>query len=303
MRSSRAAALGMLLLLVLLIGLGSVGCENRQRINPFDPANPNTGGTPSLLDARAASNLVSLHWDPEQVAGLRATRIYRRLLGTDEGELLTPALDPMTRTYVDSSARNGIDYEYRLELELSSGARPVTAWDAATPGEVIPWIADSNGGGLSRMTPDGRDQVARVGIGWWSLDLAVDSLESAVWTVDYLGGALYRHAVDGGEMLKVGLTGARAVAVDLDGESIWVGSFDRQRLERRRRDGSLAWAADGVGWVEDLLAVPPNGVWLCSQSGELRLYQNDAVTASYTNVEGPVALAPVSYTHLRAHET
>jgi hypothetical protein len=141
------------------------------------------------------------------------------------------------------------------------------------------------------MTPDGRDQVARVGIGWWSLDLAVDSLESAVWTVDYLGGALYRHAVDGGEMLKVGLTGARAVAVDLDGESIWVGSFDRQRLERRRRDGSLAWAADGVGWVEDLLAVAPNGVWLCSQSGELRLYQNDAVTASYTNVEGPVALA------------
>jgi hypothetical protein len=138
------------------------------------------------------------------------------------------------------------------------------------------------------MTPDGRDSILRIGLGWWTLDLAADTLESAIWSVDYFGGTLYQHALDGREMLRASLTGARAVAVDLDGESIWVGSFDLQRLERRRRDGTVAWAADGVGWVEDLLAVAPNGVWLCSQSGELRLYR---LIASYTNVEWPVALA------------
>jgi len=285
MKPGFASSLSVLLLVCM------IGCESRDRINPFDPGNPNTGGTPSLLDAQAGNGYTTLHWDVGGFEKIQAVRLYRRLYGVAIKPLTPSGLDPSVKFYEDLSAQNGVRYEYRLELELISGGLPVSDWDLATPGTAIPWIADGNGGGLSRLTPDGRDQVRRIGAGLWFLDLAADSVGSAIWSVDYLEGNLYQHAWNGTELLKVRVAGARAVDVDFNGASIWVGSFDQRRLEERDREGELVWADDEAGTIEDLLAVEPRGVWLCNQEGEIRLYRDSAFVTSFGGLERPVALA------------
>jgi hypothetical protein len=173
------------------------GCEKRDRLNPFDPGNPDTGGLPSFIDARAGNHRVALEWDLGEFGGIVATRIQRRVDGQAISNL-TPALNPAIREFLDTSAQNGIAYEYRLEIELISGARQATAWDAATPGDAIPWVVDSDGGGLSRLTPDARDQLTSVGAGRWFLDLAIDTSTATVWSVDFLQGELFQRRPSGG---------------------------------------------------------------------------------------------------------
>jgi hypothetical protein len=151
-------------------------------------------------------------------------------------------------------------------------------------------VADSDGGGLSRLTPDARDRILRVGQGWF-LDLAVDSLDRSLWSVDYLEGTLLHYSLSGAELMRVHVPGARAVAVDLDSSSVWVGSFDLRQLERRRRDGAFIWADSSAGFVEDLLAVEPSGVWLANRDGEIRLYRGNERLVLITELRHPVALA------------
>jgi hypothetical protein len=275
---------------VSLIVWAAAACEERERANPFDPDNPDTRGVPALLDARAGDEIVDLAWDLRAIEGIARNRVQRRFRD-DVVKVLTPeGLDPQVRTYRDLSPENGVRYEYRLELELSGGERVVSAWDSATPGDAIPWVADSDGGGLSRLTPDARDRVLRIGQGW-IVDLAADPLDPGIWSVDYLNGTLLRHSLAGTQLLRVSLPGARAVAVDLDSSGVWVASFDRRLIERRRRDGSFAWSDSSAGYVEDLLAVAPSGVWLANRDGEIHLYRDDRRLVTVTELRHPIALA------------
>jgi hypothetical protein len=266
------------------------GCERRDRANPFDPRNSNTGGVPSLLSTLAGYRQVDVAWDVEDLDGVERVYLYRRLIDGAVTPLTPEGVEPSVHSHRDFSAQNDVDYEYRIELTITGGERAVSAWDAATPGDAVPWVADSDGGGLSRITPDARDRVLRLGRGW-VLDVAVDSLDPGVWCVDYLDGLLLRYGLDGSERLRLSIPGARAVAVDLDSVSVWVGSFDGRRLERRWRDGGAAWSDSTAGFVEDLLAASPSGVWLANRDGELRLVRDDHVLVRITELRHPIALA------------
>ena len=270
-----------------------VGCAERERRNPFDPGNPETEGIPHVLDARAGDQMVSLGWDLGSLKGIRRTRISRRTFGGDAVGLTPNGLDPIIHSFVDSTVLNNVDYEYRMELELPSGTVQPSAWDPATPGGVIPWVADGDGGGLARLTPDGRDLIGRVQDGLSVLDIAADTLEDAFWFVDYFGGGLYQHAADGRLLRQCAVPGARAVAVDPDGSTIWVSSFSEQRLERRLRDGDLVWVdSTTVGHIDDLLATGPGEVWMVNAEGEVRLWRGGSLTVRVSGFQRPVALAP-----------
>jgi hypothetical protein len=279
-----------MLALAMVLAIAA-GCEQRDRSNPFDPGNPDTGGVPPLLDAQAGNGETALYWNLEGFDGLVTTRIQRRW-HENAIKVLTPkGLPPSDRTYLDSSPQNNVLYEYRLEIELVSGDRVYSRWDEATPGDAIPWVADGEGGGLSRLTPDARDRTFSFGGGRWFLDLAIDTLTSTVWAVDFLEGFLFQLAFDGELLRRIPVAGARAVDIDLGGGGVWVGSFDRMRLERRHDNGELAWSDESAGAVEDLLALPAGGVWLCNREGELRLYRNDEPEITKSDLDRPVALA------------
>ncbi len=280
-----------LLALLGLASLISLGCVERDRTNPFDPENPDTKGIPRVLDARAANGEVDLRWDLQGIRDVAAVWLYRRV-GDNPATLLTPRpLDPSSLGYLDRAVANETTYAYRADFEIESGGMRPSAEDLATPGDAIVWVADTDGGGLSRMSPDGRDLLDREEEGLWFLDIAADSSAGSFWSVDYLEGSLFEHAPDGTRRNRFRVVGARAVEVDPDGRSIWVASFSRGILERLNRDGSVAWADSTAERVEDILAIGSGRVWTVSSAGEARLYQTDRLLARITDFVRPVAIA------------
>jgi hypothetical protein len=277
--------------LILLLG----GCESRERANPFDPRNPETHGSPAVLDARAGNHEVILHWDIGAIAGVETADLYRREIPSGPEMRLTPGgIDPASGIFADATARNGVGYEYRLEIGLSTGASRSSAWDAATPGRAIPWVAHADGGGLALLTPDGRDLVRRVDTGRWFLDLAADTSSSTFWAADYLGGSLSRYDADGNRLARFPLDGARAVAVSPDGESVWDASFRDGRIEWRTASGVAMWSEITGSHVEDILADADGGVWTAAWFeggiGEVRFYRDSLMVAKYDDLIRPVAL-------------
>lgn len=271
--------------------LATAGCVDRDRTNPFDPGNPDTGGVPRILDARAGNGTVDLRWDLGEITDVVAIRLYRRA-GTAPPDLLTPTpLHPSIDLFIDRAVTNGTTYSYRCDFEIESGVTQSSAEDPATPGEAIVWVADSDGGGLARLTPDGRDLLGRVEGGLWFLDIAADSVGQSFWAVDYLDGNLFEHAPDGNRRNRFRIAGARAVEVDPDRQSIWVASYSRGILERRWRTGAVAWADSTAELVEDILAVGPGRVWTASSAGDARLYDGNRILTTITDLERPVALA------------
>jgi hypothetical protein len=267
------------------------GCEGRDHSNPFDPSNPDTGGTPPLLSARARNGSVSLAWDTGPLEGIRLLRIYRRE-GDGAPLLLTPeGIDPEVTTLVDSTVINGGDYAYRLELDLDSGARPTSAWDEATPGTAIAWFADSEGGGLGRLTADGRDLLGRIHEGLWYLDLAADPAGGGFWAAEYLEGSLERYRGDGAPVVRVAVPGARAVAVEPGGANVWVGSFTTGGLQRWSATGTVAWSDPDTGPIDALVSPQPGDVWAACATGEVRLYRDDALLFAIPGFQRPVAFA------------
>jgi hypothetical protein len=286
-----ARVAGCLPLLLLL-----AGCEAREHANPFDPRNPDTHGSPAFLDARAGNEEVLLQWDVPGLEGVRTANLYRRDLADSSDTLLTrEGIDLAARSFVDSTVHNGVGYEYRLTLSLTTGVDRSSAWDAATPGPAVPWVADADGGGLMRLTPDGRDLVRRVETGFWFLDLAADSATSTVWSAEYFGGYLFHHDLDGGRLLQSPLDGARAVAVSPDGGDVWVASFRNGRIERRAADGTTAWTEITGSHIEDLLIAGDGGLWsaawLDGGTGEVRLYRADRLARTIGGLGRPVAIA------------
>lgn len=266
-------------------------CEKREHSNPFDPSNPDTGGVPPLLDARAGNGEVSLVWDLEPFEGISRLRIIRRE-GSGEPELITPSGLPLTpQFFKDTGSTNGTLYSYRLDLVLLNGAVQATAWDEATPGAAVPWFADSDGGGLGRMSPDGRDLLGRIGEGGWYLDIVADTIASSFWAAEYLGGSLEQYRSDGTPVMRMAVSGARAVTLEPGRASIWVGSFSEGTLQRWLRNGDLAWTDFSAGPIEALMVTAPGEVWAATANGELRLYRDDVLVSTIGDLLRPVALA------------
>lgn len=272
--------------------LGGGSCQKRDRSNPFDPRNPESHGVPSLLSAQARNRRVDLVWDLGAIEGIERIDILRRTAGGSE-VLVNPAgLEPSVHAYSDDAVENGTTYEYRLDLTLASGGRLATAFDPATPGDAVPWVCDSEGGGLSRLTADARRRLSSYGGGLWFLDVAADSIRRTLWTVEYLGGTIYEFDAGGEKLLEKPLLGARAVTVDSAG--VWAGSFDTGRIERRALDGSLARADTTGGHIEALFAYRTGEVWIALAEGGVQICTEDGNRLRFAHIGGfnrPVAIA------------
>ena len=161
-------------LCLALIAVAGVGCDGRERTNPFDPANPDGGGEPSALDVTAACRRVDLSWDDLEMVDRLGYRVWRSGPSDVESLLTSRPLDPSTVAWTDTSVVNGIPYHYRVEF-LFEGASGFTAPAPARPGPSLPWCADPCGWGLALLTPDARAQRALLQEGRAIYDLAVDA--------------------------------------------------------------------------------------------------------------------------------
>ena len=179
-----AAAATALFLLVTL-----PGCGSRERSNPLDPLNPDTGGKLPGLALRAGQDRVALRWDPLDLQPEPQVRIERHASG-DTAFALLAAVPLLQLSYLDSTAASGIEYVYRTRIVTGSGALGVASVDTAGPGPEVAWVADAGRDRVLALAPDDRSIRLENGPFASPRDVAYDRVDRLVWLADTFDSAL-----------------------------------------------------------------------------------------------------------------
>jgi hypothetical protein len=254
-------------LCLALVALGGFGCDGRERTNPFDPANPNGGGEPAVLDASAACRRVDLGWDDLEMVDRLGYRVWRSGPSDVESLLTSVPLDPLDAAWTDTSAVNGIPYHYRLEF-LFEGASGFTAPAPARPGPGLAWCADPCGWGLSLLTPDARAERALLQEGRAIYDLAVDAAGHRLFAAAPNDpGALIVLATDGaGDAREIPLAGATCVSWSASAGALVAGAFYESRITWLRDAGEvlqeLSTAGSPPRYPEDVTFRDSSCTWI-----------------------------------------
>lgn len=272
----------------------SQACSSRDPSNPFDPNNPATEGTPDLLRAFASDSQVELRWNPDGLRDAVAVRLVRgRGIDPMDIEVLVERQGAGDGSFLDDPVPNDSTYTYGLQV-LAPGEEWIdTEPDLATPGPSEPWIGDATGGGLLRLTPDGRDLRFRAGTARDLLDLQIDP-NGDVWAADYGNGQVVRFSREGEIRSVWDYSGCNTIAIDPLSAEIWVGSFDRQEVIRFDRAGVPQFQFESAGLVEDLSPgfFPEGGIWLAARFSGVTRIVRDQVTSQWQEFQWPVAISP-----------
>jgi DNA-binding beta-propeller fold protein YncE len=261
------------LLLILAGALG--GCSSREHANPFDPANPDTGGRPAGFVALAGNATVSLRWSAASAPGLLGYQVFRKLPADSAYSAISGILPPRTTRFDDFGLLNGVDHAYRLYFVLAQGLGTLPAEDVATPGPVVPWITDFTAGTLIQLTADGRHAAFALNpvAGATPAELDLDRSSGALWACDPSFGIVWYYQPRTATLtaIRSGLDTPNAAAVDTVDHSAWIGDTGFSDVERFAPDGSLVSPfvlhnlAGPIG-----LAVDPRdrALWVCERQGD-----------------------------------
>lgn len=289
------AGLPLLAVLALLAG----GCSNRERANPFDPLNPETSGRPAGFVAIAGDREITLRWQAVTNGTLTGFQLYRRAPGETDYRALTGVLSPTLTAFRDTPLPNGADHAYRLYFVFRSGPGQHPAEDVAAPGAASPWVIESGGADLIRLTPDNRHVASRRGGHDLTTDVAANPANGDVWVTDEGSGRVVIHQGGVGVTVSVpGMVAPRAVAVDAFDATAWVSDEGRDRVYHVRRDGQVD--ATSIGPVDRAVDVgvdPVDGfVWVC-EYGAGRVARYDLGQFQWScGVPGPSRVAVDSTT-------
>ena len=152
--------------LALALAFGAASCSHRERANPLDAANPDTGGAPQDFNAIADAAFVQLSWLARPDLAIDGYQIFRLAPGDSLYRALTGVLGSGESQFFDATAVPGIEYRYRIHYVIRGELAASWAEDVAMPGPLGPWVVDAERGRLLRLSPDGRDVLhARTGFG------------------------------------------------------------------------------------------------------------------------------------------
>jgi streptogramin lyase len=286
--------------LILLAALAA-GCGQRVRGNPFDPANPQTGGRPAGFEALAGDGLVNLRWSATVSSGLVGYELFREAGAETTFTQISALLPPNATSFGDFQLQNGLDHRYRLYFVFARGPGTTPAEDIATPGRLTPWVADYRAGAATLLTADGR----RVRSGETALgpaDVAADPARDALWIVDAAGGNLDIVTLSTGRRVTVSaLQSPGAIALDPVDGNAWVADGGLGVVRHYLPDGSA-----GSPFELNLLANPidvavdrgDRSLWVCERDGDrVRHYASTGSPLGAVSIRAPSRVAVDTLTH------
>jgi DNA-binding beta-propeller fold protein YncE len=257
-------------LLILAAALALAGCSQRERANPFDPANPQTGGRPTGFDAVAGYNLVRLTWDSHPELAIDGFQLFRFAPGDSVWRPLGGPLPPESRQFLDSGVQNGRRVRYRLDYVAGGAPLGRPAEDEATPGPLRAWVADPGWGEIVRLSPDGRDVTLRERRFGSASRLAVDPDDGFVWASSASDGLVWAFnpaSLQADPIAGVALPDAMALS-PFD-NTVWV--CDRSGgVSHFRRDGTSP-TPGRISLLDDPIAIATcaldGSLWVCERGG------------------------------------
>ena len=242
-------------LLALLLALAAASCSNRERANPLDAANPNTGGAPQGFNAIAYPALVQLNWVAQPGLAIDGFEIFRLAPGETIYQSLCGVLPSSSSQFYDNTVQPGLEYHYRIHYVVGGVVAAVWAEDVAMPGPLSPWVVDPGRGLLARLSPDGRDVLAS----------------------------------------RPGFTNAGGLAVTRGLGAVWVGDEIDGTLDIVYPSDLLGPHLRGLGAPAGIALDPLDATaWICNRNGDVKHYRSDGTVASpaaLLNLDDPVAIA------------
>lgn len=260
-------------MLILLAGAAMIlfGCEGRDRSNPLDPLNPDTGGVPDNLNAVAADAEVILEWDDFGFDDLEGYDIIRTEEDLPESTTLNGSrLSPSATTWVDRDVLNSRTYSYVLRFLTPGDNALLSEPDLATPGTVTIWAVDINSPSLRKISPDGRDLVKRIAGLSGPADLTITGEGGNIWVADYFGGQLKKYDLEGELILsRFHSSEGRGLPLSLDyrdsDSTIWVGARSPDGLSQVNSAGEEVSYYSTISYPIDVAIDGSDGtVWVAS---------------------------------------
>ncbi len=279
-------------------------CTSRPHSNPFDPNNPDTGGRPAGFVALADRQSVVLRWQTAASPRLLGYQLFRLSPGDDTYRAVTEVMPPVFTSVRDIQLTDGATYRYRLYFVFDSGLGGLPAEDVATPGPLVPWVADFGGGVLARLSADGRRVAQILHVTGLDEPVAVDASprDGNVWAVSPSGGVLVYGSGTGTQTL-VGQQLAEPVSVVVDRQlgAAWVGDAANAQVVHLLPNGQPATPPQlgGLQFPGSLALDATNGsLWVVEQDGN-RVSRYDATGARVASavVPAPTAVAVDTVSH------
>jgi sugar lactone lactonase YvrE len=289
---------------LLALALLLAGCSERARLNPFDPANPHTGGRPAGFVAIAGNQSVRLSWDEVHSPTLVGYQLFRLAPGDTAYRALTGVMPPTQTSLGDFGLLNGSEHRYRLYFMFEEGLGNLPAEDVATPGPLRAWVADYGARELVRLSADGRRVAESFEPAGGAYPVAVDvSIATGrVWAVGPAGDVfVYEPGSGRTNVIGQGLGTLGAVVVDPADSSAWVGDVSEGRLVHLMPSGALADppTLTALGYPGSIaIDRSDRSIWVVEEdSNRVRRYTASGALATMATVAQPsrVAVDPVTH--------
>jgi len=256
-------------ILGFVVFLGGIwGCSQRERLNPLDPNNPETGGRPTGLWVVSEKHEVTLSWDPLSLEGVLGYNVYRRQEG-EEAFRIVDFASAESSSFQDPDLPYDQRVAYRISAVASEYESPLSDSVSITPGPNNYWMVDYYSGVIARLTYDGLHTFFQTQQTLLPVAVAADSTTGTAWIVDAIG-YLVRISDDGQPLLWIdGLTDPAHVALDPLGGVVWVSDDSRTCIARYDTMGNLLGLTEGFGEISDISWVEQSGgCWVADVEGK-----------------------------------
>jgi hypothetical protein len=282
-----------LLLVVIAAALGG-GCTTRDRLNPLDPANRETGGGLPGFAAIAGNGVVSFQWTRLTQQGVEAYVIQRWRPGEPPALLPGAVYGSGASGGSDVDVENDSTYVYRLVARFAFGDSAFSPADSATPGPRYLAVLAAGAPGVFVLSPDARDVVAAIPAVNAFEDADIDRNRNVLWLSDPGSGVILRLGLYGG---AAGVTLAIPGVSDLSVSNLrgigWVAGPDLMQVVAygpALDESSPRLAVSGVGRprvVEAGTADPT--VWIGAEEGHVfRVQPSDGSPLELWTLDAPV---------------
>ncbi|HDP98808.1 MAG TPA: hypothetical protein ENN22_06450 [bacterium] len=252
-------------------------CVERDRLNPLDPKNPETGGRPQRLNIYSEYNRVYLSWRSVDNQDKIWFRIYRKQNAETEFDMLDQ-ISGDSNQYVDTTVQYDIRYVYRLTFVGDDFESAPSDTVSITPGPTFIWAGDFYERTLVKLTHDCSHQIKRFPIAAYPWSIYLADNKNDFWITDALLNRLLVYDLRTSELRFItAFDKGRPIELKIDQQRdrIWVLDNKNNSVHTFNQRGSLLNSLHGFSKAEDLDVDRNDGVCWVTDSQRRKLFRID----------------------------
>ncbi|HEX9972331.1 MAG TPA: hypothetical protein VGD14_09695 [bacterium] len=233
------------LLLVLIICLALFYCTDRERLNPIDPKNQETGGRPRGLKIYSENDQAILQWSSLQLKDFLGYRIYRQT-GNDPAFQIIYLIPPDSAVFIDKRLPFGQKCQYQISvlgLDFESERSDTVS---IIPGPTTIWATDVYNRRIMKISHDGAHEIFQLPVDGYPWEIVVDREKENIWYVDILLNRIYLISGDDYKIIASLPNGEPIdIALDVQNDRVWVADETQGKIFVFSRSGDQIYEIDG----------------------------------------------------------